>query len=145
MVALAPMSESERENGNSGEGGRLGQSAECESQVPSEVLQKAPNPYCADLCLYLLHAAEFNQCLPEGDRLRQSIFHLLLRQNLHRRPEFVVQCLLDHVLAQEVPKQTQYSPWHYVSNLHSGRLHCRHHYLDYLVPIPLFDLELCAP
>ncbi len=41
--------ESEREDGNSGEGGRLGQSAERQTQVPGEVLQKVPNPYCADL------------------------------------------------------------------------------------------------
>jgi len=96
--------ESEREDGNSGEGGRLGQSAERQTQVPGEVLQKVPNPYCADLFLHLLHAAEFNPCLPEGHCARQSIFHLLLRQNFHRRPEFVVQCLFDRMLAQEVPE-----------------------------------------
>jgi len=137
--------ESQGEDDHRGEGGCLGQGAQCQTQVPGAVLQKPPNPYCADFFLYLLDAAEFNHCLPEGHRSRQSIFHLLLRQNFHRRPEFVVQCLFDRVLAQEVPEQTQYSPWHYASNLHSGGLHGRSHYLDHLVPIPLFDLELCAP
>lgn len=63
---IDPDAQRQGDHSHGREAGRTGQSAECETEVPDDVLQKAPSLYGPDLLLDLLQAAEFHERLATG-------------------------------------------------------------------------------